>query len=305
MNEVGREGVLVVDKPSGPTSHDVVALVRRLFGVRRAGHCGTLDPLATGVLVLCLGVYTRLSEWLSRGEKEYETTLFLGGRSDTGDRQGHIVPAGVPLPQQAAIAAALPRFEGSIAQVPPAFSAVKINGVRSYRLARRHQEVRLEARQVQVSAIELLEYAPPRLQLRIACSAGTYIRSLAADLGEHLGCGAYVEELRRLRSGELDLAEALTVDQLREVAAGGGLEEKLIPPRRALAGLTAVVLAAGELEVFAHGGVVRGPAPLPQDQLCAVYGQDERLWGLGRPEAGQLRPVRVFAPGEWAGHARS
>jgi len=151
---------------------------------------------------------------------------------------------------------------------------------------------------VQVAPIGVLEYAPPFLRLRITCSAGTYIRSLAADLGDHLGCGAYVEALRRRRSGALEERDAVSLEEFREVAAQGALAEKLVPLRRALAGMAAVVLAAEELELFAHGGLVGGLAlPLVPDQVCAVYGRDGRLWGVGRREGGQLRPVRVFGPG--------
>lgn len=296
MAERDWAGVLVIDKPSGPTSHDVVAAVRRLAGLRRVGHCGTLDPLATGVLVVCLGAYTRLSEWLSRGEKEYEATLFLGATSDTGDRQGQIVPRpGAPLPDPGTIAAAAAQFTGRIAQVPPVFSALKVDGVRSHRLARRRQAVALPARQVQVERLEVLGYQPPRLCLRVVCSAGTYIRSLAGDLGECLGCGAYVEALRRHRSGSLGLRDALTLEQLREVAACGGLEARMVPLRRALSGLSAVVLAPADLEVFACGGAVQS-VQSPEGLPCAVFGQDERLWGIGRREGDRLRPVRVFAP---------
>jgi tRNA pseudouridine55 synthase len=298
--------VLVVDKSAGPTSHDVVAGVRRIFGLRRVGHCGTLDPLATGVLVVCLGAYTRLSDWLSQGEKEYDAVLALGGRSDTGDRQGTIEEVPGELPSREGIEAALRRFRGQIRQVPPAYSAVKVAGVRSYKLARSRQAVALEPREVEVGSLELLCYQPPLVGLRVRCSRGTYIRSLAADLGEVLGCGAYVDQLRRLRVGRLGLADAHTADQLRELSALGRLDQALVPLRRALGDLPAFELLPEEAQVFAHGGRVRSMGgPVAQGE-CAVYGEG-RLLGIGCLALGELRPLRVFgsqAPAAEAGCAQ-
>lgn len=293
MNE--RNGVLVVDKSTGPTSHDVVAGVRRVFGMRRVGHCGTLDPLATGVLVVCLGAYTRLNDWLSKGDKEYETVFFFGARSDTGDRQGKVQLLTETLPNAETVTAALAQFRGWIQQVPPAYSAVKVDGVRSYRLARSQQPVVLEARSIEVKAIEALEYEPPRLKLHVRCSRGTYIRSLAADLGEALGCGAYVEELRRLRVGELQLQQAFTFDQLRDLAAQGRLDETLVPVHQALGHLPACELNAEEAEVFGHGGTLRPVGSQMSDGECAVFGLEGRLLGIGDLAQGSLRPLRVIA----------
>jgi tRNA pseudouridine55 synthase len=291
-----RDGVLVVDKSAGPTSHDVVAAVRRLFGLRRVGHCGTLDPLATGVLVVCLGAYTRLSDWLGKGDKEYETTLVLGGRSDTGDRQGAIEELTGALPSREEVAAALRRFRGQIRQVPPVYSAVKVGGVPSYKLARRRQAVALVPREVEVSSLELLFYQPPLLGLHVRCSRGTYIRSLAVDLGEVLGCGAYVDQLRRLRVGRLGLADAHTLDQLRELASLDRLDQALVPVQRALGDLPACELSPEAAQVFAHGGRVRGMGAPAAEGDCAVYGGGGRLLGIGSLAGGELRPVRVFSP---------
>lgn len=290
-----RDGVLVVDKTTGPTSHDVVAGVRQVFGMRRVGHCGTLDPLATGVLVVCLGAYTRLSDWLSKGDKEYETILVLGAHSDTGDRQGRIQLLTETLPAAEAVVAALGQFKGMIQQVPPAYSAVKVDGVRSYRLARIQQPVVLAPRSVEVKNIEVLGYELPRLKLRICCSRGTYIRSLAADLGEALGCGAYVEELRRLRVGELQLQQAFTFDQLRELAAQDRLGEALIPIQQALGQLPACELSAAETQVFVHGGTLRPAGNELSDGECAVFSGEGHLLGIGNLDRGALRPQRVFA----------
>ena len=290
-----RDGVLVVDKTPGPTSHDIVAAVRRIFGMRRVGHCGTLDPVATGVLVVCLGAYTRLSDWFSKGDKEYETVFFLGARSDTGDLQGQIQPGPDQLlPSLEAVTSALEQFRGRIQQVPPAYSAVKVAGVRSYKLARRQQPVVLEPRSIEVKSIEVLAYAAPRLNLRIRCSRGTYIRSLAVDLGEVLGCGAYVEELRRLRVGELNLGQAHTIGQLRELAEQDRLDDTLVPVQQALGSLPAFSLDLSESQVFTQGGTMRPAGGESVAGECAVYGADGQLLGIGSLAGGALRPLKVF-----------
>jgi len=268
--------------------------------MRRIGHCGTLDPLATGVLVVCLGRYTRLSEWLSAGVKEYLATFFLGATSNTFDAQGEIAPKVGILPSRPeAVDQALKRFKGFIEQVPPAFSAVKVQGVRSYALARRHQAVPLKPRQVHITGIEVVDYDFPRLTLRIECSRGTYIRSLAADLGEELGCGAYVQALRRLRVGELDLQIALSLGAVEQAHQGGTLAENLVPVSRALSGLAKVVLQPEQLRRFVHGNPVALGASLgggDGSQRCAVFDPDGTFFGIGEWEAEsrKLKPKRVL-----------
>ena len=299
MPECAREGVLVVDKEEGPTSHDVVAALRRITGRKRIGHCGTLDPLATGALVVCLGRLTRLSQWLSEGEKAYDTTICLGATSDTCDAQGNIVPGEqVAAPDSDRVSAALRRFEGSIQQVPPAYSAVKVNGVRSYDLARRQRAVPLKPRRVHIAELEMVAYRFPLLELRVVCSRGTYIRSLAADLGRELGCGGYVQRLRRSRVGALDLDLAFTVSEIRDAVSAGRLERCFVPLPRALAGLSEVVLDAAGLERFGHGNPV-GVAKVAergQESVCAVYDRDMTLCGIGRLDAdgSNLQPLQVL-----------
>lgn len=290
-----QDGVLVVDKTTGPTSHDVVAGVRRLFGMRRVGHCGTLDPLATGVLVVCLGVYTRLSDWLGQGDKVYETVFMLGAQSDTGDRMGTLQPSALPLPSPNQVEAALGAFQGVIQQVPPAYSAVKVEGVRSYQLARRQQSVALQARRVEVKALEILANEPPRLRLRLRCSRGTYIRSLAADLGAALGCGGYVQELRRLQVGSLGLENACTFNRLRALEAEGRLGQALVPVHRALGELRTWCLDEGEAQRFCRGAALQPTRAGLEDGEWAVYAGEARLLGIGVAAAGVLRPLRVFA----------
>lgn len=296
-------GILVVDKAVGPTSHDVVAMARRALQTRRIGHCGTLDPLASGVLVLCVGAVTRLSDWISQGGKEYEAVMRLGATSSTDDAQGDIATlrGAEELPSLAQIEAALPAFCGVIEQVPPAHSAVKVDGVRSYKRARRNEDVVLAARRVRVEQFEVVEYAPPCLRVRVVCGKGTYIRSLARDLGQALGCGAYIESLRRLRIGAMHVDEAVPMEALRSNDDAEAIQQAFVAPQLALQGvLEPVQLAPRLAQAFLHGqsvglsaaGVDQGAAQ--EGHECAVYSV-QSLLGVGRIEAGLLRPARVFA----------
>ncbi len=295
MADPSLSGVLVIDKAKGPTSHDVIASLRRLLQLQRIGHCGTLDPLASGVLVVCLGRYTRLNRWLSGADKEYEAEIYLGAVSATGDAEGPIRhQANCASPTDQSVAQALRDFTGVIDQVPPAHSAVKVAGVRSYKRARRGDEVALKPRRVHIHAMELLSYDFPRLRVRIHCSAGTYIRSLAADLGRALGCGAYLAELRRLRAGGLGLDKALTLEQVASLSRVGQIEKALVHPRLALSELATVELNEGKLVDFAHGKAIEHPAGVGPREVCAVFDDAETLFGLARWEQGALRPLCVL-----------
>ena len=297
------EGILVVDKEIGPTSHDVVAALRSAIGVRRIGHCGTLDPLASGVLVACVGGFTRLSQWLSDGVKEYDASLILGATSNTYDAQGEIVTSSpAKTPSIGEVYAGLATFVGTIEQVPPAFSAVKVNGVRSYKLARADRAVDLQPRTVTIDAIDVLSYEYPGLELRISCHKGTYVRSLAADLGDIFGCGAYVDGLRRTRVGAMGLEMALTVDEIRDAAAAGTLERHFVAPHEALRELRAVVLEEVGLERFAHGNQVEVESSgwTEDSAVCAIYDPRMHLYGIGewsKPGCSlqPLKVVRTFA----------
>ena len=295
MADPSLSGVLVIDKAKGPTSHDVIASLRRLLQLQRIGHCGTLDPLASGVLVVCLGRYTRLNRWLSGADKEYEAEIYLGAVSATGDAEGPIRhQADCESPDKLSVVQALSDFTGVIDQVPPAHSAVKVAGVRSYKRARRGDEVVLKSRRVHIHAMEMLSYDFPRLSVRIHCSAGTYIRSLAADLGRALGCGAYLAELRRLRAGGLGLDKALTLEQVASLSRVGQIEKALVHPRLALSELATVELNEGKLVDFAHGKAIEHPASAGPREVCAVFDDAETLFGLARWEQGALRPLCVL-----------
>jgi tRNA pseudouridine55 synthase len=247
-------GFLNVDKPPGLTSHDVVARLRRHGGIRRVGHAGTLDPLATGVLVVCLGQGTRLAEFLARSEKQYRTVLELGRSTDTYDRTGRVVAerdaTGVTAEQ---VTQALAGFQGRVWQVPPAYSALKQDGVPFYRLARAGKDVRPEARLVEISSLNLVEWALPRLTLELTCSAGTYVRSLAQDLGQALGCGAHVLELVRLRSGRFRLEDAVALEDLLLSSPGDGWPHFLYPLEVAVEQLPRLGVDDAGMRRLSHG----------------------------------------------------
>lgn len=218
-------GLLLVDKPRGPSSHDVVARVRRISGEARIGHTGTLDPLASGLLVLCLGRATRLSEYLLGHDKRYLAQVQLGQSTTTYDAEGPITLERPVLATHADVAAALQTFLGTIRQAPPAYSAVKIGGQPAYKLARSGRPADMAARPVTIHTIELIEYVSPRAIILVHCSAGTYIRSLAHDLGQLLGCGAHLADLKRTAAGPFLLTDAHTVEHLdRKFAAGAGAQ---------------------------------------------------------------------------------
>lgn len=288
-------GVFNIDKPAGLSSHDVVNQVRRLVGIRRVGHAGTLDPLATGVLLVCVGVATRIVEYLQVGRKVYQADLVLGTTTTTYDAEGEVVST-TPLPALtvAELEAALQPFTGDIWQRPPAFSAVKQGGRPLYALARAGIAVESEPRRVTIHRMEVLDWQPPHLHLRITCSPGTYIRSLAHDLGQQLGCGAYLHGLRRLASGTWRVEDAVRLDDL--MAAGACWQPYLHGLPAALAMFPPLVVGSEEARRFVLGQVVQLPAGelptiVPTDEipaafadLCRVFVQPERLLGIGRLE---------------------
>ena len=238
------DGVLVVDKPLGVGSTDVVRVVRRASEQRRVGHTGTLDPLATGVLVVCLGRATRLVRFLQAGSKTYVGTITLGVETTTYDVNGDVVAErSAGAVDEAALRAALPRFIGDVSQVPPMVSAIKVGGERLYRKAQRGEEVERAARAVTITSIDVVAFEPgerAQVQLEIVCSAGTYVRSLAHDLGAALGCGGTLAALRRTRNGTFTLDDACTLDEVRERGERATLHEVVMSPLAALRDLPAI-----------------------------------------------------------------
>jgi len=303
-------GILVIAKPAGPTSHDVVALVRRLSGLRRVGHGGTLDPFASGVLPVFLGAATRVVEYHMTDGKAYRAVVCFGARSTTDDLQGELVPGEGSPPQQSAVEAALPPFRGTIVQRPPDYSAVKVAGRRAYELARRGEKPDLRERTVEIASLELTAWdgadpGRPCATLEVLCSAGTYVRALARDLGQALGCGAYLGALVRTASGPFRLEDAVPLETLRTAAAGGALRSLVLPVDTGLELYPSVGLAAPEVASLATGQVVRArglqlPEPGPGG-LVRIVDDGGRLVAMARLADGRLHPEKVFlAPVEAA-----
>lgn len=282
-------GVLVVDKPVGLTSHDVVQIIRRGTGIRRAGHTGTLDPRASGVLVILIGPAVRLSEYVSASDKRYQATIRLGSSTDTYDSEGVITgSASIDDITEEAFDEALQQYVGEIEQTPPPYSAVKIQGRRAYEMAREGEEFELAPRMIKVYSLEVLEWAPPEVVIDVFCSSGTYVRSLANDLGNSLGTGAHLVGLRRTKSGRFTLRDAVPLRRLQEAFDAGDWYRFLIPAAEALADWPMIELDADQVELVRHGhrifaqpedsGLARGVSE--QGDLVALLEVDEdtREW---------------------------
>jgi tRNA pseudouridine55 synthase len=270
-------GVLNVDKPAAWTSHDVVGRVRRLAGLRQVGHAGTLDPMATGVLVLCLGRATRLLEYLTGQPKTYLAEVTLGVATNTYDAEGEVVsrqPA--PALSTEEIDRALDAFRGDIMQRPPAFSALKRDGVPLYQRARAGEDVTVEPRPATVYEIALLHADGATIQLRIRCGAGTYVRSIAHDLGQALSCGAHLSALRRTAVGPFSVERAITLERLAEP---GALAAAMQPADAAVAHLPRIDVSEGDASRLLHGQVITAPGGQTSD-VGRVYGPDNRFLGI-------------------------
>lgn len=261
------DGAFIIDKPAGLTSHDVVARVRKIIGERRVGHTGTLDPFATGVLVILAGRATRLAQFLSGAEKEYEATIRLGYSTDTGDVTGTPVPNSFTTEttqfHSKEVETAMASFRGEIEQTPPMYSAKKVGGRKLYELARRGEEVERQPIRINVSEFEVISDngsvldfnsgETADLRVRVVCSAGTYIRTLAEDLGKQLGVGAHLVELRRTRAGACKIEDAITLDHLTELSESKRTESRTISPDAALSHLPAIELTTDEVTRTIHG----------------------------------------------------
>ena len=284
------DGVLLLDKPLGLTSNDALQKARRLFSAAKGGHTGTLDPLATGLLPLCFGEATKFSADLLDADKTYEAVVRLGVTTDSGDAEGTVIATAAVDVSKDDIFRVLRQFAGTIRQVPPMHSALKRNGRPLYELARQGIEVERESRMVTIHAIDCLSFGGDSLTLRTACSKGTYIRVLAADVGQALGCGAHLAGLRRTRVGDLDLGAAVTLAQL-EALDEAGRAGCLQPVDTLLRSLPAATLEGEAAERFRHGNPVDLPAGL--SGKIRVY-VDGRLIGVGEPApGGRLWPKRL------------
>jgi len=302
------DGFLVVDKPAGITSHDVVATVRRTFGMKRVGHTGTLDPFATGVLPIALGAATKAIPFLDEAVKEYQAVMRLGAATDTLDCTGSIISSGDWSNVSAALIQELfTRFTGTITQIPPMYSAVKQGGVPLYRLARKGETVERQERQVTIHSLCVDRLNLPEIAFTVRCSRGTYVRTLADDIGRALGCGAHLVELRRTASGLFNLSMAIPFAALSAAEAAVELERRLLPPVQALGHVKSLHLTATGCSRTRHGiaplpedlsPLDRHPLPgeqlllLCHDRLAAVA---EMVAPDGTPATQSIRLLRVFA----------
>lgn len=302
------DGIFSIDKPAGMTSHDVVARMRRLLRQKRVGHTGTLDPLATGVLPICVGQATRVAEYLSESGKAYRATIRFGRVTTTYDAEGETVREAPVMLTEASIADALPAFLGEQLQTPPIYSAIKKAGQPLYALARAGLAVEPEPRAVHIEELRIVSWESPDLVLDVTCGKGTYIRSLAFDLGERLGPGAYLAGLRRTRSGPFSLRDSVTLEALETALADGSWRAWLHAPDAALLGWRAAILAEASEARVRTGQPLRfapaDPAPVGavtedtsgERELLRAYSTDGRFLGILRwdDEAAAWRPQKVL-----------
>ncbi|MBP8276952.1 MAG: tRNA pseudouridine(55) synthase TruB [Propionivibrio sp.] len=286
------DGVLLLDKPQGMTSNAALQSARRLYSAAKAGHTGTLDPMATGLLPLCFGEATKFSADLLEADKTYEAEVLFGVTTNTGDADGEVLERSVPAFGLAALETAMQAFRGTIRQIPPMYSALKKDGQPLYRLARQGVEIERDAREVTILELRLLEFSGDRCRLRVTCSKGTYIRTLAEDLGRALACGAHLTALRRVAVGSLSIERAVTLDTLDRLRE----DERsrwLLPPDSLLQSLPEVILDRQDAQRFSHGNpVVTVPSASGK---CRVYCEG-RLLGVGTADgSGTLQPSRLVA----------
>ncbi len=287
-------GVLVVDKPVGMTSHDVVQVIRKGSNIRRAGHTGTLDPRASGVLVVLIGPAVRLSEYVSASDKRYQAVLMLGTTTDTYDADGKTTSSSPVNVTEEQFNTELQKFVGQIEQVPPPYSAVKVQGRKAYEMARKGEDVELEPRTINVYSLELLEWAPPEVVIDVNCSSGTYVRSLVNDLGERLGCGATLTGLRRTKSGRFTLRDAVPLRKLNEAFANGTWYQYLIPAAEALTDWPTIELNHEQVEALRHGHRIPA-ASSEQKKACGVSEQGELVALMELDETtNEWQPKKVF-----------
>ncbi len=287
-------GVLVVDKPVGMTSHEVVQIIRRGTNIRRAGHTGTLDPRASGVLVILIGPAVRLSEYVSASDKRYQAVIRLGANTDTYDSDGKVTSTNPIEVTEEQFETELKKFIGEITQTPPPYSAIKMQGRPAYEMAREGEEVEMQPRIINVYSLDVLEWAPPEVTVDVHCSSGTYVRSLAFELGEKLGCGAMLTGLRRTKSGRFTLKDAVPLRKLIESFDNNSWYKFVIPAAEALAEWTALSLNNEQVEAIRHGHRIPGEGKAGE-MVRGITEQGELVALLEFDEATkEFQPRKVF-----------
>jgi tRNA pseudouridine55 synthase len=293
------DGIININKATGMTSHDVVARVRKLLKQKRVGHAGTLDPAASGVLPICIGQGTRVAEYLSESGKAYQAVIQFGTVTDTYDSEGSILrTSATDALTLAHIEEALPHFLGAQMQVPPLYSAIKLQGQPAYKRIRAGEEITLEARPIEIYALQIVNWQAPLLTLDVACSKGTYIRSLAYDMGEYLGYGAHLAGLTRTRSGPFMLEKSISLEQLAAIIEEGTLADTVFPPDFALQQYPALSLDEETTQRVLHGNTFRHDQSSPQleSALVRIYDNSNHFLAIASwDEVGQVwQPKKVF-----------
>ena len=289
-----QNGFVGIDKPAGWTSQDLVSWVRKFLAIKKVGHTGTLDPMATGVMILCLGAYTRLSQYVVATTKAYRAVVRLGIATDTLDADGNVTRRSTSIPKsEDALETVLGALRGEIKQTPPMYSAIRIGGQRLYDLARQGQKVERPARAVQVYTLNALVYDPPLLHLDVVCSKGTYIRSIADEIGSQLGCGAHLVALRRTCVGPVGLECCTTLADLRSKRKKESLHEAVLDPRDVLSDLPPLSLTSDQLKSFGHGNQVIDISSKVSGTVRVVNSEGLML-GIGQLVGDVLKPLRVI-----------
>jgi len=288
-------GIVLLDKRGGVSSNKALQEVKRLYNANKAGHTGTLDPLATGLLPICLGEATKVSAYMLADDKQYQTVIQLGIMTETGDVEGNVIEVkDVPEITQNQLMACLNSFVGEIEQVPPMYSALKHNGKKLYELAREGITVERKARKITIYAIECLDFSGELLTLDVRCSKGTYIRTLAEDIGHFLACGATVKELRRTATGDFNLADAVTIEQIQDLALSSAMQEILIPVDKPLLAMPAIEVNQWEADLILQGQQITAPNADGKLGLYRLY-HEQKFLGLGEMLMdAKIQPKRLF-----------
>ena len=286
-------GIIIVDKPKGKSSHDMVSVMRRLTKIRRIGHTGTLDPMATGVLPICIGCATKAADMLTLSDKCYRAEMILGKTTSTLDAEGEILEEREVNVTEEKIRYALKSFEGEIWQTPPMYSAIKQNGKKLYELAREGIEVERKPRRVTINEINMLEIDGSRIVFEVGCSKGTYIRTLCDDIGKRLGTGAYMNELRRIKTGCFTINEAYTVEELTELAENGRLEERLISVDKLFSDYDEIHLNEKQTKSIMNG-VRMSWRGKHEGEMLRLYDNNGKFICISQIEDGKLRLVKSF-----------
>lgn len=287
-------GIIIIDKPAGRTSHDMVYFMRRMTGVKKVGHTGTLDPMATGVLPVCIGSAAKIADMLTLSDKRYIAELVLGMTTDTQDADGEVLTECALSCTEEEVRDAVKSFEGELEQIPPMYSAVKINGKKLYELARAGVEAERKSRKIKIYSIDILKIDLPRVTIDVSCSKGTYIRTLCEDIGIKLGAGAYMNTLRRIKTGPFSIEESHSVREIETLKRDGRLEEIIIPTDRMFTDYPALTLNPKQVRSVTNGVMMTYRGEEKEGQLLRVYDENGKFLCVSKIKDGRLKTEKSF-----------